>query len=69
MVRSLMGLLVAVGERRYEPDWADDVLAKATRDARVMVMPPHGLVLEEVVYPDDAGLAARAAESRRRRDE
>ena len=69
MVRSLMGLLVAVGERRYEPEWTDEVLAKATRDARVMVMPPHGLVLEEVVYPDDAGLAARAAESRRRRDE
>ena len=69
MVRSLMGLLVAVGERRYEPEWTDEVLARATRDARVMVMPPHGLVLEEVVYPDDAGLAARAAESRRRRDE
>ncbi|VXC32410.1 tRNA pseudouridine(38-40) synthase TruA [Aeromicrobium sp. 9AM] len=69
MVRSLMGLLVAVGEHRYEPEWADDVLAKASRDARVMVMPPHGLVLEDVVYPDDAGLAVRAAESRRRRDE
>jgi tRNA pseudouridine38-40 synthase len=69
MVRSLMGLLVAVGERRYEPEWSTDVLAKATRDARVVVMPPHGLVLEEVVYPDDAGLAARAVESRRRRDE
>ncbi len=69
MVRSLMGLLVAVGERRYEPEWSAEVLASAARDARVMVMPPHGLVLEEVVYPDDAGLAARAAESRRRRDE
>ena len=69
MVRSLMGLLVAVGEGRYEPERSDEVLANATRDARVMVMPPHGLVLEEVVYPDDEGLAARAAESRRRRDE
>ena len=69
MVRSLMGMLVAVGERRYEPEWSAEVLAKAARDARVMVMPPHGLVLEEVVYPDEAGLAARAAESRRRRDE
>ena len=64
-----MGLLVAVGEGRYAPEWSNDVLANATRDARVMVMPPHGLVLEEVVYPDDEGLAARAAESRRRRDE
>ena len=69
MVRSLMGMLVAVGERRFEPDWSAEVLATATRNARVMVMPPHGLVLEEVVYPDDEGLAARAAESRRRRDE
>ena len=69
MVRSLMGLLVAVGEGRCEPAWSADVLASATRDARVMVMPPHGLVLEEVVYHDDAGLALRAAESRRRRDE
>jgi len=31
------------------------------------VMPPHGLSLEEVAYPDDAGLAARATESRVRR--
>jgi tRNA pseudouridine38-40 synthase len=69
MVRSLMGTLVAVGEGRYEPQWSTEILAHAVRDARVMVMPPHGLVLEEVVYPDNAGLASRAAESRRRRDE
>lgn len=69
MVRALMGALVAVGEGRCEPAWAGQTLARATRDARVTVMPPHGLVLEEVVYPDDAGLAARALEARRRRDE
>jgi tRNA pseudouridine38-40 synthase len=69
MVRSLMGLLTAVGEGRFEPEWSADVLARAVRDTRVKVMPARGLVLEEVVYPDDAGLAARAAESRRRRDE
>ena len=27
-------------------------------------MPAHGLSLEEVAYPDDAGLAARAEEAR-----
>ncbi|MET0928557.1 MAG: tRNA pseudouridine(38-40) synthase TruA, partial [Aeromicrobium sp.] len=59
----------AVGEGRHEPPWAGVVLSEATRNARVTVMPPHGLVLEEVVYPDDAGLAARAVEARRRRDE
>lgn len=69
MVRSLMGLLVAVGEGRHGPDWSAGVLARAVRDARVTVMPPHGLVLEEVVYPDDAGLVARVSQARRRRDE
>lgn len=69
MVRALMGALTAVGEGRFEPAWAGEILSAATRNARVTVMPPHGLVLEEVAYPDDAGLAVRAAESRRRRDE
>ena len=69
MVRALMGALVAVGESRCVPRWAGEVLTGATRDARVTVMPAHGLVLEEVVYPDGEGLAIRARESRRRRDE
>lgn len=69
MVRSLMGCLVAVGERRFPPEFAAEVLAGKVRDGRVKVMEPHGLVLEEVVYPDEAGLAARVHESRRRRDE
>ncbi len=34
----------------------------------VPVAPPHGLTLEEVRYPPDAELAARAAVSRRRRE-
>ena len=37
------------------------------RDSRVRVMPPHGLSLEEVAYPPDDELAARAEESRVRR--
>jgi len=69
MVRSLMGALVAVGEGRFEPAWSATILRGAARDARVTVMPAHGLVLEEVVYPGNDGLAARATESRRRRDE
>ena len=66
MVRALMGAIVAVGEGRTDPSWVADVLAAGVRDARVKVMPAHGLVLEEVVYPDD-DLAARALESRRMR--
>jgi tRNA pseudouridine38-40 synthase len=64
MVRSLMGCLVAVGEGRFAPEWAADVLAAGVRDPRVGVMPPDGLVLEEVGYPPDDRLAARAEESR-----
>lgn len=69
MVRALMGALVAVGEGRHPAAWAREVLLARARDPRVKVMPAHGLVLEEVVYPDDAGLAARVGEARRRRDE
>ena len=69
MVRALMGALVAVGEGRYEPTWAGDVLSAQARDPRVKVMPAHGLVLEEVVYPPDDQLASRAQESRKMRDE
>ena len=64
MVRSLVGALVAVGEGRRLPAWPAEVLGRRVRDPRVLVMPPHGLTLEEVAYPDDADLAARAAETR-----
>jgi tRNA pseudouridine38-40 synthase len=33
----------------------------------VTVVPPHGLTLEEVGYPQDADLAARAGQTRTRR--
>jgi len=64
MVRALMGALVAVAEGRHDVAWAGEVLASATRDSRVKVMPAHGLVLEQVVYPPDDQLAERAATSR-----
>ncbi|MCW2747639.1 MAG: tRNA pseudouridine(38-40) synthase TruA, partial [Nocardioidaceae bacterium] len=67
MVRSLMGALVAVGEHAYEPEWAAHVLKAGVRHARVTVMPARGLTLEEVVYPSEAQLAARALEARTRR--
>jgi tRNA pseudouridine38-40 synthase len=41
------------------------VLAAGVRDAAVTVVPAHGLTLEEVGYPDDAGLAAQATAARR----
>lgn len=68
MVRSLLGCLVAVGERRYPPEFAAEILAGRERDPRVKVMPAHGLVLEEVRYPADEQLADRVQQSRQRRD-
>jgi tRNA pseudouridine38-40 synthase len=67
MVRSLVGAVVPVGEGRLSVDVPREVLLGGVRDSRVRVMPPHGLSLEEVTYPADDELAARAAESRVRR--
>ncbi|NLE96663.1 MAG: tRNA pseudouridine(38-40) synthase TruA, partial [Propionibacterium sp.] len=43
------------------------VAAHPRRHSEVVVMPPHGLVLEEVGYPPDDELAARAAAARAHR--
>jgi tRNA pseudouridine38-40 synthase len=64
MVRSLVGALLAVGEGRKPPGWPAAVLAAAVRDPAVRVVPPHGLCLEEVGYPPEDELAARAATAR-----
>ena len=64
MVRALVGALLAVGEGRFDVDEPRRILETGVRDSRVLVVPPHGLTLEEVGYPDAAGLAAQAARSR-----
>ena len=68
MVRALVGACVAVGEGRIG---IDDVVA--IRDARLRipetkVLAARGLVLAEVGYPADDLLAARAEQTRNRRD-
>ena len=68
MVRALAGCLVAVGEGRKPTTWAAEVLRARVRDPAVTVIRARGLTLEEVGYPDDAGLAARAREARARRE-
>ncbi len=65
MVRALVGAMITVGEGRREPGWAGEVLRRGERDPRVTVVHAHGLTLEEVGYPDDAGLAAQADAARR----
>lgn len=64
MVRALVGAVVPVGEGRRGIDWPARVLAAERRDPGVTVMPPHGLSLEQVNYPDDDDLAQRAREAR-----
>ena len=64
MVRALVGLLLPVGDGRRPVSWAAEVVSRGVRDPRVTVMPPHGLVLEEVRYPADADLASRQAVTR-----
>ena len=68
MVRSVVGALVAVGQGRRDPGWIAELLALPERSGEITVLPPHGLVLEEVGYPDDDGLAARQLEARARRE-
>jgi tRNA pseudouridine38-40 synthase len=60
MVRALVGACVSVGLGRRPTGWPAEVLAGGRRHPAVTVAPAHGLTLEEVGYPAEAGLAARA---------
>ena len=64
MVRSLIGSLVTVGSGRRDRAWLAEVTRAAARDSTVRVMPPGGLTLEEIRYPADDQLGARALETR-----
>jgi tRNA pseudouridine38-40 synthase len=68
MVRSLVGALVALGSGRRDLAWLKRIAAAAVRDPAVTVMPARGLTLEEVGYPPDDQLAARALQARTRRE-
>jgi tRNA pseudouridine38-40 synthase len=67
MVRSLAGVLVAVGEGRLTPADVRDLLAARVRTARVETAPPQGLFLEKVFYlgPRPPSVAAAGDESDR----
>ncbi|MER6503441.1 tRNA pseudouridine(38-40) synthase TruA [Streptomyces sp. NPDC001455] len=64
MVRALIGAALFVGDGRREPEWPARVLAARVRNPGVHVVRPHGLTLEEVAYPADELLAARAEQAR-----
>ncbi|MFI9843110.1 tRNA pseudouridine(38-40) synthase TruA [Nonomuraea sp. NPDC051941] len=65
MVRALVGSLLAAGDGSRPVEWPGQVLARAVRDSGVHVAPAHGLCLEEVGYPAEPELAARARATRR----
>jgi tRNA pseudouridine38-40 synthase len=68
MVRALVGCLVAIGEGRKEIGWAAEVLGHSQRTSAVHAASPRGLTLEEVGYPPDAELGARAVQTRAKRE-
>ncbi len=69
MVRSLVGVLIAVGEGRFEVDRPAQLLAARQRTEHIAVAPAHGLTLIGVDYPPEAMLAERAAATRALRDD
>ncbi|WP_461164799.1 tRNA pseudouridine synthase A [Arthrobacter sp. R4-81] len=60
MVRALIGSALYVGEGAESPGWLHERLLLQKRDARSVLAAPHPLVLEEVAYPSDSELLARA---------
>lgn len=67
MVRSVVGALTSVADGHRTLAWLEEVAASNVRHGEVQVMPARGLTLEEVGYPPDDQLAARAEEARARR--
>ncbi len=68
MVRALVGAVVAVGSGRITEEELIALRDARERSSRFTVMPAHGLSLEEIAYPADDALAARAEQTRARRD-
>lgn len=60
MVRALVGASLEVGEGRRPVTWPAEILSGRRRDSRSAVAPALGLTLEEVTYPPDDEVGARA---------
>lgn len=60
MVRALVGSAMSVGSGEEAPGWLYERLLEQKRDAKSVLAAPHPLVLEEVAYPSDGELLARA---------
>lgn len=69
MVRALIGSALRVGSGEMPADWLRERLDARRKDAKSLLAPAHPLVLEEVHYPADADLKARAELTRAPRAE
>ena len=63
MVRSLVGLMVVVGDGSRTAAWAREIVTARQRRPEVVAAPAHGLVLDQVAYAAD--LAEQAVRARR----
>ena len=68
MVRALVGACAAVGEGRLDVEDVVTLRDALTRTSEFKVLAARGLILTEVGYPADELLAARAEQTRARRD-
>jgi len=68
MVRSLVGAVLTVGEGRRDAGFTGELLGHRSRSPQVPVAPACGLNLVAVDYPADGELAARALETRVKRE-
>ncbi|MCW4385290.1 tRNA pseudouridine(38-40) synthase TruA [Salinibacterium sp. SYSU T00001] len=68
MVRSLVGACVSAGQGALSVERVGGILAERARVSEFKVMPAKGLTLLEVGYPADEELAARAEQTRARRE-
>ena len=68
MVRALVGLCLSVGQDKLDSDAPVRLRDAGVRSSEFTVVPARGLTLAQVGYPPDAELAARAEQTRARRD-
>ncbi|CAK0745116.1 tRNA pseudouridine(38-40) synthase [Gammaproteobacteria bacterium] len=57
MVRNIVGVLMAIGQGEYPPEWASELLAYRDRTRGGVTAPPWGLYFAGVDYPEQFGLA------------
>lgn len=67
MVRYLVGASVAVGRGRLQPAEVDAIRESGHHSPAVVVVPPHGLTLVQVTYPETALEMAEQVERARAR--